>query len=91
MSENSAYIVRTIFQNIDPSGLIVDETHGIRVYDEFQNAYSDLVNDKQSLTKLTVEEIFELANEIGPSIIRSALSEGGSIWIDGKVYLNAKK
>ena len=87
---NPAFIVRTIFHNLDASGAITDTSYGIRVYDDYGNSYSNLVEDFQSLVELSPADLVNMAFDIehgGSSIVEHVYGHDEPIWVDDVPYL----
>lgn len=83
---NSIEITRTVFQSIETDGNVTDTSYGIRVYDDYEAHYSNMVSDLDALKALSAEQIVDLAaniNDGSADMIQFARENGAPIYVDG--------
>lgn len=61
---NQLNIVRTRFQTLDRQGQPVSTTYGIRVYDDYGNAYVNILDTLDELVALEADGLVDLAKHI---------------------------
>lgn len=90
---NQVFIERTVFQNVDEKGNLLDATYGFRIYDDHAKDYDNNVSSLEELNKLSSEDLVARARELGDAaydMIEFAKMNGEPVIVDNKeVYVGS--
>lgn len=84
---NQVVIERTIFQNVDEKGKVIDSTFGFRIYDNDASAYDNNVGSLEELNKLSSEDLIERAKNLGDAaydMIEFSVMNNEPVIVDNK-------